>query len=44
MSDNHEDSAGIQYFGRLCLPRRSRAKFTTTAAGEASERFLHALG
>jgi hypothetical protein len=31
MSDNHEESAGIQSFGRLCLPRRSRAKFTTTA-------------
>jgi hypothetical protein len=33
MSDNQEDSAGIQDLVRLCLPGRSRAKFTTTAAG-----------
>jgi hypothetical protein len=31
MSDNHAESAGILTFGRLCLPGRSRAKFTTTA-------------
>src|SRR5580693_279356 len=32
--DNHETGDGIQIFGRLCLPRCSRAKFTTTAAGK----------
>jgi LPS-assembly protein len=42
--DNREDGAGIQEFGRLCLLRHSRANFTTTAAAEASERSLHALG
>jgi hypothetical protein len=43
LADNHEDGTGIQDFGRLCLPRLSRAKFTTTAAIETSERLFHAL-
>jgi hypothetical protein len=38
-SDNCEDAAGIQDLSGFCLARCSRAKFTTAAAGEGSERF-----
>jgi LPS-assembly protein len=41
--DNQKEAIGIQDFGRLCLLRLSRAKFTRLLPVEASERFIHAL-
>jgi len=43
MSDNHEERAGIQTSGRLCLPGRSRAKFTTTADDLVSATLVPAI-
>jgi len=40
--DNQHGAIGIQNFGRLCLPRLSRAKFTRLLPVEASERFARA--
>src|SRR6202035_740282 len=37
LSDNQEHAIGIQDFGRLCLSRLSRAKFTRLPPVEASE-------